>query len=92
MLVWFVAGAVRPAAPTTVAKAIGESRVLATIDHVVPAPTGRLFAGFRSMLDQNGIPRVFDGLTPEPIPPVAPPESGGGRDGPVKPASRSMFK
>ena len=76
LLVWFVAGAVRGAAPTPVAKAIGESRVLSTIDLVVPSGAGQLFAGFRSLLDQNGIPKVFPGLSPEPIQPVAPPESG----------------
>jgi S1-C subfamily serine protease len=76
LLVWFVAGAVRGAAPTPLAKAIGESRVLAGIDRVVPPAAGQLFAGFRSLLDQNGIPKVFEGLSPEPIQPVAPPESG----------------
>ena len=92
LLVWFVAGAVRGAAPTPVAKAIGESRVLATIDRVMPPAAGQLFAGFRSLLDQNGIPKVFGGLTPEPIQPVAPPESGVAATAGVQQASRSVVR
>ena len=92
LLVWFVAGAVRGAAPTPVAKAIGESRVLATIDRVMPPAAGQLFAVFRSLLDQNGIPKVFGGLTPEPIQPVAPPESGVAATAGVQQASRSVVR
>ena len=55
--------------PGALGRAIGESRVLATIDAVVPAAAGQLFAGFRSLLDRNGIPKVFGGLSPEPIQP-----------------------
>ncbi|HEU5000016.1 MAG TPA: MarP family serine protease [Lapillicoccus sp.] len=92
LLVWFVAGAVRGAAPTPLAKAIGESRVLAGIDRVVPPATGQLFAGFRSLLDQNGIPKVFEGLSPEPIQPVAPPESGVAATAGVQQAASSIVR
>ena len=92
LLVWFVAGAVRGAAPTPLAKAIGESRVLATIDRVVPPAAGQLFAGFRTLLDQNGIPKVFGGLSPEPIAPVAPPESGVAASPGIQQASQSVVR
>jgi S1-C subfamily serine protease len=92
LLVWFVAGAVRGAAPGPVARAIGESRVLATIDNVVPPAAGQLFAGFRSLLDQNGIPKVFGNLTPEPIQPVDPPDSAAGATAGVQAASRSVVR
>ncbi|MEP6648548.1 MAG: MarP family serine protease [Lapillicoccus sp.] len=92
LLVWFVAGAVRGAAPTPLARAIGEARVLATIDRVVPPGAGQLFAGFRSLLDQNGIPKVFGGLSPEPIQPVAPPGSGVAGTPGVQQASRSVVR
>lgn len=92
LLVWFVAGAVRGAAPTPLAKAIGESRVLAGIDRVVPPAAGQLFAGFRSLLDQNGIPKVFGGLSTEPIQPVAPPESGVAASAGVKQAASSVVR
>jgi S1-C subfamily serine protease len=92
LLVWFVAGAVRGAAPTNVGRAIGESRVLSTIDKVVPPAAGQLFAGFRSLLDQNGIPKVFGGLTPEPIQPVAPPDTLSAQSAGVQTAARSVVR
>lgn len=92
VLLWFIAGAVRPAAPAPLARAIGESRVLRAIDTVVPPQTGRLFAGFRSMLDRNGFPRVFDGLSPEPITPAQPPDSTVSASAAVRAASASMVK
>jgi S1-C subfamily serine protease len=57
------------------ARAIGTSRIISTIDRLVPAQTGRLFAGFQSVLDQEGFPRVFDGVRAEPIAPIAPPDN-----------------
>ena len=73
VLLWFMAGAVRGGAPAPLAKAIGGSRVIQTIDRFVPSQTARLFAGFRSVLDNGGFPRVFEGVRTEPIAPVAPP-------------------
>lgn len=75
VLVWFLAGAVRSGAQSPLAKAVGTSRVISTIDRLVPAQTGRLFAGFQSVLDQEGFPRVFDGVRAEPIAPIAPPDN-----------------
>jgi S1-C subfamily serine protease len=75
VLVWFLAGAVRGGAQTPLSKAIGTSRIISTIDRVVPAQTQRLFAGFQSVLDQEGFPRVFDGVRAEPIAPIAPPDN-----------------
>ncbi|MDQ6896313.1 MAG: MarP family serine protease [Actinomycetota bacterium] len=92
LLVWFVAGAVRGAAPAALGRAIGESRVLATIDEVVPPAAGQLFAGFRTLLDANGIPKVFNGLSPEPIQPVAPPSSAADATPQVQEASRSVVR
>lgn len=73
VLAWFVAGGVRGITSASVSKAIGESRVLAVIDRVVPPATGEFFAGFRQMLDRSDFPRVFQGLATEPITPVDPP-------------------
>jgi len=73
VLVWFVAGGMRGLASSSASKAIGESRVLAAIDSVVPPETGNLFAGFRQVLDRGGFPRVFEGLGTEPVIPVDPP-------------------
>ncbi len=75
VLVWFMAGAVRGGAPAPLAKAIGGSRIIQTIDRFVPPQTARLFAGFGSVLDREGFPRVFEGVQAEPIAPVAPPDN-----------------
>jgi len=75
VLVWFLAGAVRGGTQTPLARAIGTSRIISTIDRLVPAQTGRLFAGFQSVLDREGFPRVFDGVRAEPIAPIAPPNN-----------------
>lgn len=73
VLVWFVAGGLRGATTGAVGQAIGSSQVIRAIDAVVPPQTGRLFAGFRQVLDRGGFPRVFDGLSREAIAPIDPP-------------------
>jgi S1-C subfamily serine protease len=73
VLAWFLAGAIRGGAQTQLTKAIGTSRIISTIDRFVPPQTARLFAGFQSVLDREGFPRVFEGVRAEPIAPIAPP-------------------
>lgn len=92
VLVWFIAGALRGGAPAPIARAIGESRVLRTIDAVVPPQTSRLFAGFRDVLDREGFPRVFDGLQAERITPVAPPDPAVAETPGVRDAAGSIVK
>ena len=41
----------------------------------MPPQTARLFAGFQSVLDREGFPRVFEGVRAEPIAPIAPPDN-----------------
>jgi S1-C subfamily serine protease len=92
VLMWFIAGALRGGAPAPIARAIGESRVLRTIDSVVPPQTSRLFAGFRDVLDREGFPRVFDGLQAERITPVAPPDPAVVETPGVRAAAGSIVK
>jgi len=73
--VWFLAGAVRGGAQTPLARAIGTSKVISAIDRFVPPQTAQLFAGFQSVLDREGFPRVFEGVRAEPIAPIAPPDN-----------------
>jgi uncharacterized membrane protein required for colicin V production len=74
VLVWFMAAAVQGGAQPPLAKAIGDSRIVQTIDRFVPPQTARLFAGFRSVLDREDFPRVFEGVRAEPIAPIATPD------------------
>jgi S1-C subfamily serine protease len=92
VLTWFLAGAVRGGAQTPLAKAIGSSRVISTIDRFVPPQTARLFAGFQSVLDREGFPRVFEGVRAEPIAPIAPPDSQLAFGAGVARASASIVK
>jgi S1-C subfamily serine protease len=92
LLVWFMASAVRDGAPGPLAKAIGGSRIVQTVDRLVPPQTARLFAGFRSVLDREGFPRVFQGVQTEPIAPVTPPEGGLASGAGVTRASASVVK
>jgi S1-C subfamily serine protease len=92
VLVWFVAAGLRGTTSSIVARAIGESRVLAAVDAVVPPQTGALFAGFRQVLDRGGFPRVFEGLATEPIIAVDPPSSAVLSGAGVIAAEESMVK
>ena len=74
VLVWLLAGALRGGPSEALSRSIGQSRVVGAIDQVIPPQTSRLFAGFRSLLDAEGFPRVFEGVGPEQIRPVAPPD------------------
>lgn len=92
VLIWFLAGAVRGGAQTPLTKAIGSSRIVSTIDRFVPPQTARLFAGFQSVLDREGFPRVFEGVRAEPIAPIAPPDSQLRFGAGVARAGRSIVK
>ena len=92
VLIWFMADAVRGGAPAPLAKAIGGSRIVQTIDRFVPPQTARLFAGFRSVLDREGFPRVFEGVQAEPIAPIAPPDDQLGFGAGVARAASSIVK
>jgi len=74
LLVWVIAGALRGGPSPSLSRAIGQSRIVAAIDEVVPASSGRVFTGFRNLLDAEGFPRVFEGFGAERIRPVAPPD------------------
>jgi S1-C subfamily serine protease len=92
LLVWFLGGAVRNGTQTPLAKAIGSSRIISTIDRFVPPQTVQLFAGFQSVLDREGFPRVFEGVRAEPIAPISPPDSQLASSAGVARAGRSIVK
>lgn len=92
VLVWFVAGSLRPAAPTRVAAAMADSRVLGAIDAVVPERTSRLFARFQEALDAEGFPRVFEGFGREPIRAVEAPDGTSTRIPAIEAVADSMIK
>ncbi len=74
LVVWVVAGALRNDGPPQLRSLVAGSTVVQAIDEVVPPSAGRLVDGVTRALDAGGFPRVFEGLGPEPIPPVAAPD------------------
>lgn len=73
---WFLASALRPGPVPELSRQISDSRVITAVDQVVPNEAHTLFSSFRRVLDDNGLPRVFGGLSPETIRAVDPPRQG----------------
>ncbi len=92
LLVSLIAGAVRGGPSPALSRAVGQSRIVAAIDRVVPPATGRIFAGFRTLLDAEGFPRVFEGFGPEIIRPVEAPDPNVVQTPGVRRAARSIVK
>lgn len=91
-LVWLIAGALRGGPAPALSRAIGQSRVITAIDQVVPPSSGRVFAGFRTLLDAEGFPRVFEGFGSERIRAVEAPDPAVSNTAGVRAAARSTVK
>ena len=74
LVTWFLASALRPGPSSALSEQISESRVVTAVDRVMPDQASTLFSNFRRVLDANGLPTVFGGLSPERIRPVDPPD------------------
>jgi S1-C subfamily serine protease len=71
---------------------ISDSRVITAVDGVVPEKASTLFSSFRRILDDNSLPTVFGGLSPERIRPVQPPEPEVARRAAIRRASASVVE
>lgn len=74
MMTWFVAGAVRGGPAPVVSRAVASSQVVAVVDRAMPDAVSRLFSDFGAAVQAGGFPRVFEGLAPERIIAVDPPD------------------
>lgn len=72
LVIWFAAGLIQIAAPTWMKTTIAHSRVLQTVDRVMPNTSDRLLTKVITALNDYGFPRAFTGLVEEPIAPVDP--------------------
>ena len=73
VVAWFLASALRPGPLRRCRAQISDSHVVPAVDQVMPEQASTLFSSFRRVLDDNGLPTVFGGLSPERIRPVARP-------------------
>ncbi|MDQ1670262.1 MAG: hypothetical protein QOE40_2323 [Actinomycetota bacterium] len=92
LVTWFLASALRPGPVPALSRQISDSRVITAVDQVVPEEARTLFSSFRRVLDDNGLPSVFGGLSPERIRSVAPPRPDVARDPDVRRASASIVQ
>ena len=66
-LSWFLASSLRPGPVPSLSRQISDSRIVTAVDEVMPESARTLFSSFRRVLDDNGLPTVFGGLSPERI-------------------------
>ncbi len=74
LVLWVVAGAVRTSGPRELRRVVAGSSVVTTIDSLMPPAASGLVDQVTAALDREGFPRVFEGLGPEPISSVQPPD------------------
>ena len=89
---WFVAGALRASPVPAISAAIRGSAVVTEVDEVMPEAARGLFGSFRDLLREDNLPRVFGGLAPERIAPVAPPDLAEAQTPQIAEAARSVVR
>jgi S1-C subfamily serine protease len=92
LVLWFVAGAVRGGPSPTLSRAVASSKVIQTIDNLVPSGLVGVADAFRTAVGDSGFPRVFAGVGPEKISPVAPPDQHVMSTAVLNKARRSIVK
>ena len=73
LVLWFVGGALRASPAPDVNRAVSSSRLLTTVDGLMPRDLDALAENFRRAVATSDFPRVFEGVAPEKIAPVPAP-------------------
>jgi S1-C subfamily serine protease len=76
VIAWFLASSLRPGPLPSLSREISDSQIVTGVDQVMPDQARTLFSSFRQVLDDNQLPTVFGGLSPERIRAVPPPRRG----------------
>jgi S1-C subfamily serine protease len=74
LVLWFVGGALRASPAPDVNRAVSSSRLLTTVDRLMPQDLDALAENFRHAVADSDFPRVFEGVAPEQIVPVPAPD------------------
>jgi S1-C subfamily serine protease len=92
VITWFLASSLRQGPLPSLSRQISDSRVVTAVDQVMPEQARTLFSSFRQVLDDNELPTVFGGLSPERIRSVQPPSPGITSTAAVRRAAASVVK
>lgn len=74
LVAWFLASTVVQSPFPLLARQASGSRILATVDHAVPATTRTWFTDFRKIVVATGVPQVFGRIGAEQIAPAVVPD------------------
>lgn len=89
---WFLASSLRGGPVDALSREISGSTVLTGVDRVMPESARALLSSFRRVLDDNGLPKVFGGLSAERIRPADPPRTGVTSSAAVRSAGASIVE
>jgi S1-C subfamily serine protease len=92
LVAWLLATAVARSPFEALARQVRGSEILTTLDAGMPDTVRNAFADIRQLVDQNGFPEVFAGLSGGRIVPADPPDPGAIRDPEVAAAKASILK
>ena len=92
VITWFLASSLHSGPLPSLSREISDSRVITGVDEVMPDGARTLFSSFRQVLDDNSLPTVFSGLSPEQIRNVDPPTAGITSTAAVRRASASVVQ
>ena len=92
LVTWFLVSAIEPSLPTGLAAEISGSRILTAVDRAMPEPPRRWAADLATSINTSRFPDVFSGLSPEPNPSVAAPDTGITAEPAVVRAAASVVK
>ena len=92
LVLWFVGGALRASPAPDVNRAVSSSRLLTTVDRLMPQDLDSLAENFRHAVADSNFPRVFEGVAPEQIAPVAVPDPKAVSKATIERAAQSIVK
>jgi S1-C subfamily serine protease len=92
VVAWFLASSLRPGPLPSLSREIGDSKVVAAVDQVMPDRARTLFSSFRRVLDDTSLPPVFSGLSPERIRKVPAPDGTVTGNAAVRRAAQSVVE
>ena len=92
LVAWLLGSALATTSLPTVGREVRNSSVLQGVSQAMPSRADTWFAGFSSVLAQNGFPQVFSPFTSEPITAVPAPDPTLAGSAAVAKAKRSIVK